>query len=275
MKLSIFTTQTNSQARGDNAPDALECYTQLADEVIIVDGSYPSFMNNKYTEDGDKDHPEFLMYEWPKEFSWEFIGQQFQRGYEACTGDWVIHADLDFIFHQKDFGKIRQALKDYPDSPAVSFYKWQFILPDRYNLKSRLAIAVNKEKFGDRIKFNGGGDLCQPTLDGKDLDLNEIPQSGVAFYNYEKLTKSKEQIIDDVERMDDAYLKRFGKTLYSNDELTAYEGWYKMVFGRFQKPSEKIPLSAHPKYVQETIKNLTPEMFGYNGFGLIEGKVYA
>ena len=261
--------------RGDNAVDALECYTNLADETVIVDGSHPEYVNGGPTQDGDKDHPEFVMHNWPQQFSWNFIGQQFQRGYEACTGDWVIHADLDFIFHERDFGRIRQALKDYPNTPAVSFYKWQFVLPDRYNLKSRLAIAVNKEKFGDRIKFNGGGDLCQPTLDGKDLDLNEIPQAGVPFYNYEKLIKTKEQIIDDVERMDDAYIKYFGRTLYRTDELTAYEGWYNMVSGRFSKPSKSIPLSDHPKYIQETIKNLKPEHFGYNGFGLIEGGVYA
>lgn len=275
MKLSIFTTQTNSDHRGDNAADALECYTELADETVIVEGGFPIYHNGNLTQDGDKEHPEFLMYHWPKEFSWEFIGQQFTRGYEACTGDWVIHADIDFLFHESDFGKIRQALRDYPNAPAVSFYKWQFILPDRFNLKSRLMIAVNKKMYGDRITFSGSGDLCQPQLDGKDLSLNEMPQAGVPFYNYEKLTKTKDQIIDDVERMDRAYQRKFNRPLYSSDDRTAYEGWYKMVSGRFNKPSQKIKLSQHPKYIQETIKNLTPEQFGYNGFGLIDGRVYA
>ncbi len=276
MKLSIFTTVTNPIDRGDNVGDSIECYVDLADELLYVDGgdlreyeydiAYPLWNNVIILK-----HP------WPQEFPWEFIGQQFQRGYEASTGDWVIHADLDFLFHQKDFGAIKQALKDYPSVPAVSFYKWQFILPDRYNLKSRLVLAVNKATFGDRIKFNGGGDLCQPTLDGKDLDLNEIPQAGIPFYNYEKLTKTKSQIMDDVGRMDRAYQRHFGEWLYSEDgtDESAYEGWYRMVEGRFNKPSKQIPLSDHPKYIQDTIRNLTPDQFGYNGFGLIEGKVYA
>lgn len=250
--ISAFITITNPEERGDTFNECLASAKDLFDEVVIVDG---------------KDT-------WPKEFSWELIGQHFQKGYEQCKGDWVVHLDTDFLFHQRDFGKIRQALKDYPNSPAVSFYKWQFILPDRYNLKSRLVLAVNKKEFGDRIKFNGGGDLCQPTLDGKDLDLNEVPQSGVPFYNYEKLTKTKAQIIDDVERMDRAYQRKFDRRLYSSDNRTAWDGWYEMVSGRFNKPAKQIQLSEHPKYIQETIKNLTPDQFGYNGFGLISGGVY-
>lgn len=251
MKLSIFTTASRGASAGDTLDQAMNCYYALADEVVVNTN------------------------EWPNDFSWDFIGHKFQEAYEQTTGDWVIHADLDFIFHEHDFGKIRQALKDYPNAPAVSFYKWQFILPDRYNLKSRLAIAVNRGKFGDRIRFNGGGDLCQPTLDGVDIDLNEIPQAGVPFYNYEKLTKNKKQIMDDVERMDNAYLKYFGQTLYSNDELTAYEGWLRMACGRFNKPQAHIKLEQHPKYIQETIRNLTPDQWGYDGFGNLERNDYA
>jgi len=245
MKVGIFTTITNPEERGDNWADAYSCYESFADELTIIDG---------------KDT-------WPKEFSWELIGQHFQKGYKQCHADWVIHMDTDFIFHERDFGRIRQALRDYPSAPAVSFYKWQFVLPDRYNLKSRLVLAVNKSAFGDRIKFNGGGDLCQPTLDGKDLNLDEIPQAGVPFYNYEKLTKTKAQIIDDVERMDRAYHRYFGKWLYSNDGVGAYEGWLHMATGRFAKPSKHIKLEEHPSFVQDTIANLAPYQFGYDGLG--------
>ena len=264
-KLSIFTTITDPEKRGDTFRPALNCYRDLADELVIIDGS-------KYVGKGfDLGYEKLIVSKWPKEFEWTFIGEQFQRGYEESIGDWVIHCDIDFLFHERDFGKIRQALKDYPTAPAVSFYKWQFILPDRYNLKSRLLIAVNKAAFGNRIKFNGGGDLCQPTLDGKDLNIDEMPQAGVPFYNYEKLTKNIDQIIDDVGRMDRAYQKHFGTWLYSEDGTSesAYDGWLEMMVGRAQKPSEHIPLEKHPKYIQKTIDNLTPDMWGYSGFSHI------
>lgn len=266
MALSIFTTITNPSRRGDHSTESIACYKELADEVVIVDGS----VSRKII---GYENVKFKYKEWPQEFDWPFIGQQFQRGYEASTGDWVLHMDLDFLFHQKDFGRIRQALKDYPTAPAVSFYKHQLIQPHKFNLKSRLVLAVNKKQFGDRITFSGGGDLCQPQLDGKDLNLNEMPQAGVAFWNYEKLTKTEAQIKDDVGRMDRAYQRHFGEWLYGEDgtDESAYAGWWRMIEGRYNKPQQKVRLEEHPRYIIDTIRNLTPDQFGYNGFGKLPG----
>lgn len=264
MKLSIFTTITKPYQRGDNARDAISCYIDLANELVIVNGRKDEIKNNK------QKNVKKIYYEWPKEFNWPFIGEQFQRGYEVCTGDWVIHADLDFIFHEKDFEAIRKACEDNPEAPALSFYKYQFIQPDRYNLKSRLVIAVNKVKYGDRIRFDSGGDLCQPSLDGKYISPNDIPEARIPFYNYEKLTKTKEQIMDDCGRMERAYKRHFGKYQFKESDGTdekAYEGWFRMAKGRYSKPQTPFNFDDHPKYVKETIKNLKPNQWGYSGFG--------
>lgn len=270
MKLSIFTTMKNPSIRGDMFDVAISCYSELADEVKYVDGGYPEYWLTP-------ENTTRVTKRWAHEFSWPFIGKQFQRGYEACTGDWVIHADLDFIFHEKDFTDIRATLEQHNDMPALSFYKYQFILPDRYNLKSRLVIAVNKGKYRERIRFDSGGDLAQPSLDGRYISPDFIPQSKVAFYNYEKLLKTKRQIAEDVGRMERAYKRHFGHTQYGSDgtDVDAYNQWVEAQRGKFNKPQEKIKLKDHPKYVQETITNLQPEQWGYNGFGLIEGRVYA
>lgn len=269
--LSIFTTGSYMSERGDHYIESLNSYKELADQTVLILGDKLVDLKFEPFALGI----DFMVHNWPKEFDWPFIGEQFQRGYDACSSDWVIHADLDYIFHESDFGKIRQALRDYPSSPGISFYKWQFVQPDRYNLKARLVIAVNKGAYGDRIKFNGGGDLCQPTLDGRLLDLAEIPQAGVPFYNYEKLTKRVEQVADDVGRMDRAYFKHFGKYLYGEgDDQSAFDGWMKMMLGRYDRPSEKIPLNKHPKYIQETIKNLKPDQFGHSAFGYLRENNY-
>lgn len=243
MKLSIFTTVTRPEERGDNVADALRCYNDLADEVVVINGTDT----------------------WPQKFSWNIIGQHFQKGYEQATGDWVMHADLDFIFHEKDFDAIRRACENSPDEPALSMYKYQFILPDRYNLKSRLVILVNKKKFGDRIRFDSGGDLCQPSLDGLYMNPTYLPEAGVPFYCYEKLVKTETQIKDDVIRMADAWYRYFMHYKLGNDR-TAYREWLKMVLGRFKKPQQSILLSEHPKYCQDTILALEPTQWGYNGF---------
>lgn len=274
MKLSVFTTITDSQRRGDLWRQASDCYEDLADEVVVVDGTYrfPTTKDQFIGELQGEGHNKVVLNEWPKEFMWDFIGQQFQRGYEACTGDWVIHADLDFIFHEDDFDKIRNACVDWNEYPALTFNKRQFILPDRYNVKSRLVLAVNKRKFGDRIKFNSGSDLCQPSLDGNYISTNDVPNLKIPFYNYEKLLKTKEQIMEDQGRMERAYFRYFGQYQMGSNgtDEDAFQKWYETQKRKLKKPHQKIDLYQHPKYMQDTIEKLKPHQFGHSMFGYKE-----
>lgn len=274
LKLSIFTTCTNPHIRGDMFDEAIKCYTDLADEVVIVNGGENVGFNTKLKNKKIK----VIDYEWPKEFDWPFIGQQFQRGYEAATGDWVIHMDLDMIFHEKDFATIREVMEKYPNQPGISFWKYQFILPDRYNLKSRIVLMVNKKKYGDRIRFDSGGDLCQPSLDGEQIPSYAVAEARVPIYNYEKMTKRSDQIMDDCGRMERAWNRYFGVYQMGSDgtDESAFDQYVKLVHGRLLKPQEFIKLKMHPKYVKDTIAYLTPEQFGYEGFGLfLETNQYA
>lgn len=246
MKLSAFITMTRPEERGDTFDQCYAAAQDFADEVVVIDGAET----------------------WPQEFDWSVIGEHFQRGYEACTGDWCVHLDADFIMHENDIERIRGALTEHNNWAAVTLYKYQFILPDRYNLKSRLVVAVNKGKFGDRLRFDSGGDLCQPSLDGKYINPDEVPESRIGFFNYEKLTKSEAQIKDDVGRMARAWQRHFGEYLLGGpDDENAYREWLKMVRGRFSKPQTPFPFEKHPKYIKDTIRSLTPDMWGYSGFG--------
>lgn len=253
MALSIFTTYSDPEIRGDLYKEAMENYHQLADEVVGVDGSLTPKPESK------------VCHEWPEEFEWKFIGEQFQRGYEACTGDWVIRADLDFFFHEDDMYNIRQIL-DKCGREAVTFWKYQIFTPGMHNLKSRLVIAVNKGKFGDRIRFDGGGDLCQPTLDGKYIDPRSVPEIRIPVYNYDEITKTREQLMKQKGRFARAWHRTFNEyKLGGPDDESAYDKWYKMVKGRFTKHS---PISNHPRVIRPVLENLTPDQFGYSGFGL-------
>lgn len=265
MKLSIYTTVTNPGLRGDNWEDAFECYSELADELVVVDGS-----DDKGLTPFDE-KAKYIFEVWPKEFNWKFFGEQFQRGYEACTGDWVLRADLDYIFHEDDFQKIREAIENNANAVGLCLYKYQFILPDRYNLKSRLVTLVNKGRYGDRIRFDGGGDLCQATFDGKVIKPDDVPIADVPIYNYEKLLKTKKQIADDVSRMERAWHRYFGEYQYGSDGTpeTAYSKWVEAQVGKFHKPQKHIKLKEHPKFIQETIKNLKPINWGYSGHGIL------
>ena len=77
MKISIFTSMTNPEARKDPWNEALECYEDLGDEVIIV----------------GKD--------WPEKFVWDHIGKTFQEGFDKSSGDWAIRMDLDYFLEKR------------------------------------------------------------------------------------------------------------------------------------------------------------------------------
>lgn len=257
MKLSIFTTISDYD--NNHWRESLLSYCDLADEVVVVNGNKDTY---PLTGVGVLQVKQ-IDYEWPEEFEFSFIGQQFQRGYEACSGDWVIHCDIDYVFHEDDFKEIREHLKMiHSDTPVLSMYKYQFILPDRFVLKSRTPMIVNR-KYGDRIRFNSGGDLCQPSLDG--VQVINSPCLTIPFYNYEHLIKTEDILRKEIGRMERAYQRTFNKRLYKTDD--PFDGWKEMVLGRVKRHRETIGLRQHPKYIQETIKNLKPEQFGYDNFG--------
>ena len=82
MKLSIFTTYTDPEKRNDPWKEALNCFNDIADEVIVT-GS-----------------------DWPEEFTWSQIGKYFQQGLNESKGDWNIRMDIDYFFHEKDVNKL-------------------------------------------------------------------------------------------------------------------------------------------------------------------------
>lgn len=269
MKLSIFSTVSDPIRRGDCWLPAVQCYAELADEVILVNGS------NKETYHNMPSNVRMVDHTWPDEFDWSFIGQQFTRGYQACTGDWVLYADIDMIFHETDFSLIRRVFEDNPNQPAMTFWKYQFILPDRYNLKSRLVLAVNKRILGDRVKFNSGGDLCRPSIDGVEINPSTAMESRIPVYNYEKILKTYSQVSNDVGRMARAWQRHFGEyKLGGADDESAFDEWAKMTKGRFNKPQQRIDLLKHPQFIIPAIMNLKPENFGYDGFGMLERNDY-
>lgn len=244
--LGAFITVTRPQERGDTFYECSQQAHELCDEVTVVDGETS----------------------WPQEFTWPEIGQHFQIGYEVSKADWVLHLDTDFIIHEQDFQKIRDAIERHPNDPALSMVKYQFIRPDRYNVKSRLVTLVNKGVYGERIRFDSGGDLCAPSLDGVYIDPASVPSSGAAIWNFEKLAKTEEQIIDDVGRMARAWQRHFGEyKLGGPDDGSAYRVWREMIEGRFRKPQQLVKRSELPRVMQDTIRELIPEQFGHNGFG--------
>ena len=302
-KISIFTTLTDPKQRQDCYIEALTNYLDLADEVVVIDGS--KINDSPFGYDGKKAVLVWSFHnDWPKEFDWRLIGEQFTRGYDACSGDWVIRMDSDFVFHENDFDYIRDFL-DHCDAPVACFPKRQILKHDSYAVKAIMPIAFNKKKYGKRIRLDAGGDLCQPSLDGKEIEKSKMPvvarsvpivvsrglpqkqlakrlphyfiKNGITYtyssfvpvWNYECLLRTRKVEAREFYRFARAWGRTFGKNMMGIDsEKKALEEFIKMQVGRYKNSNQiTLRLEDHPAVMRETIKNLKPEQWGFDGWG--------
>lgn len=241
--ISIFTTYTNPEKRMDPWKEALSCYKDFADEVIIT---------------GEK---------WKEEFRWKEIGETFQEGFNSSSNDWVIRMDIDYFFHQNDKDKLLKALRNSFDYPAIALPQYQFFTADRFQLKTRLCVVLNKKKFPN-IKLNGGGDYCLATLDNKLITPKSVPNYNIPIYQYDSMFRTKEIIASDRARFARAWFREFknyGSRGGPND-AAAYEAWINEIILKYANHTNKFKLSDHPVYISEKIRNLTKDQFGYDMF---------
>ena len=245
MKISIFTSMTNPEERNDPWEEALNCYKDFADEVIVV---------------GE---------DWPEEFLWDHIGKTFQQGLDKSNGDWAIRMDLDYFFHENDMNYIKNFLKENNEYPAVAFPKRQFFTVDRFQLQSRVCIAVNKKKYPE-IKLNGGGDLCFPTLNDEDIDSRRMPLSSAPVWNYDMMFKTKEIIAKERVRFGKAWYKYFDNwgIFGGETEEEAFDAWFNWIKDKYKNHVFKVKIDDHPKYIKDKLNNLKPNQFGYSAFNL-------
>ena len=244
-KISISTTMTDPDKRMDAWKEALNCYNDLADEVVVV---------------GE---------DWPYEFSWDYIGKKYHEGFEKCSGDWVFRMDLDYFFHENDLNYIKELLDKNSDSPAIAFPRHQFFTPDRYQIISYVCVAVNKRKYPN-IKLDGGGDLCLPTLNGELINPKSMPISKAPIWNYEMMFKTKEIIFDDRVRYAKAWFAYFHNwgIFGGGTKEEAYAAWFELIKERYSKHVYKVKIDEHPKYIKDRLSQITPDQFGYDCFGL-------
>lgn len=271
MKVSIFTTAGNEketpQERGDPYEEAISCYKDLADEVIVVAGTSRI---NKIDGVG------YVFYDWPWEFDWTDIPKHMNAGLERCTGDWAIRMDLDTLVHESDIVKIRSLLAQ-TDKDIVTFEKFNLITHDKCIQKCDIPLAI---RTGRGIKLgkakNKKTDLCWPVKVDKKLDeymyegssvMDRKFRSGIPVIAYDCTFKTKDQIIDNFWRFSKAHNRYFGGWQWGSNPTEAYQTFIDMMRGRYKRSR---PFKDHPKYINEKVKKLKSNQFGYNGWGRLD-----
>ena len=241
--LSIFTTYTNPEKRMDPWKEALNCYQDFADEVVVT---------------GEN---------WRDEFTWREIGETFQEGFDQASGDWVIRMDIDYFLNEKYKEKLYNALKKSIDFPAIALPQYQFFSVDRFHLKTRLCIVLNKKYFPD-IRLNGGGDFCLATVNNKLITPESVPNFNIPIYQYDSMFRDKKVIAEDRARFARAWYREFGDygVRGGPEESEAFDAWFSEIKNKYSEHTHKIKFQKHPKYIQKKLMNLKIDQFGYSMF---------
>lgn len=282
MKLSILTTITNPEERQDPWQEALTCYCDLADEIIVVNGGdeiHPKTFGQLAKERADIKE---LFLPWPYEWSFEELPKHLNAGLEEATGDWVLKLDIDQLIHEENFAEVRDRLGGMY-APVVTFQKMS-ILPNRkFIQKGEMIVAINKKNYPN-ICFGEAEDtetdLCKPIykqgINDKDIPYGslvayeEAGRTGVSLWNFDYTFKTQEFTRKEFFRFSRAYNRYFDTWPWGSTEEEAFDIFIKMMKGRLEDAKYQITnLSVLPKYIRERYANLTSEQFGFNGWGLL------
>jgi len=264
MKISILTTITEPIKRQDKYKEAFNCYKDMADELVVVDGcGYP---DNRIDILSDKMKVVFL--KWADEWSWEELPKHLNAGLEQCSGDWVIKLDIDQFFHEKDKDNIRKQLK-YAEEKAyitASFEKFTVFSPTRAFQKGKVPIAINRryQNMGFGLDEKKETDLCYPILiksykkiNGYKLPVGDLISENcnynikkIRLYNYDYFFKTIDFSLLEFERFARAYERFFMKKPFGKNTFLDLRESYK------NKYSYKLKLDDHPKYIRQAVKEV-------------------
>ncbi|KKM17062.1 hypothetical protein LCGC14_1679540 [marine sediment metagenome] len=285
MKISIITTITNPDERQYAWAEAIRNYLALADEVVIVNGGEPLYENLDFM---DNPRLRIINLPWPDKWHWSELPVHLNAGLEAATGVWVIKTDIDYFFHEKDMPTIRFGLNEAENYAIAGFQKRGIINRNRYYNKCDLPVAINKASMGSAIKFgidpDQETDWCFPVMvngektfkNGNKVPLGKVaPENlaygvGIPIWNYDAFFRTKEVQKKEFWRFAQAYATAFDKS-WGKTEEGSFKYWVEMMRSRVAKIHNPLDILSHPIHIQERLKAMTPDEWGYNNWDKLKG----
>lgn len=290
MKISVIVCITNPEERQDIWRESITSMIPWADEIVIVcsDQKDWDLIENYFVYKGKKDgiqgiedqviFPVFL--KWPHEFSWDELPKHLNAGLKECTSDWVVRADIDYVF--KDSWKADLSeLEKFRNKRIVTAQKFSTILVDKVYQKGPMKMIINM-KYKDMCFGVAKGkytDLCVPIIktgmrgdipEGKMVEEKDVGKSHLEFMNYDYCFKTKDFTAKEFLRFSMAHKGYFGTTNWGGTEEEALDKFINMMVSRMVKGDRYIyhmPWRKHPSFIQDRVKNIKPSQFGFNGWG--------
>lgn len=302
MKISAFTTTFNSIKNDYPFIESIKSFLPILDELIVVDGgstdgtieAIEALNDNRIKIICDEDT------KWEEDWCYTRMGKNFDRGFQECTGDWIMKFDIDYIAGDKGIHKVRGEFEKALDNKVltIGFTRLNFILIDRYFVKSKKTLAVNMVECKSRnIPVHYGLDIEKWGY-GYEFIGSETQENGIHFgsllcsgnksvitsllvFNYDYSLYTEENAKQIREKHFNA-VQKFKNLEFKNIDIQKAfknmrnkDAWGDCIFNckrNLKRPQFNINLEGHPEVIQDRIKKLTPEHQGFNCWNLSKTK---
>ncbi len=251
--------------------EALRSFLPVVDEMVAIvdpysnDGTYEKIEDTFGNQVRIVTAP-FDLENWGR-ISW---GIQKTTGYHACRGDCVVMFDADGILHEKDHQLVRDKIEDFmaqTERPVALWTKYRCYGPNKYYFQDRHYGIFNKKFLGDKFDFfdktKGAANLGRFTTE----PANMRTLLGVTLFGYEHTWDTWEIYKEKLQ----AYGKMLDRLQNKNRDLDGYiKRQITQASDRMKKTNKSMAISEHPKYIQQRLRDITPDHYGYNYFSLME-----
>lgn len=300
-KIGVFGIMNNPDYRQEPWRESISSRLRMFDVVCLVCGHEPDIemLREAFPVEWASGKLKAKFKPWPfPEWSYEELPKHLNEALRMANEencDWLIKLDIDTLFHEQDYDKLRKEVSraHRKSKLVVSFKKLQFFLPSKYWQKGRLPIAIKTGHsivYGfDKEKYT---DLCQPivwntqeyvTFNGKQYDIpsgvsvpeRAILNSGIFVYNYDFSFRTKERTIELLYQIEMAHTRFWGKgyTGLGIEKITrenAFNDFIMLSRNRYKQMNKHLKISSHPIYIQNSLLRLSDEHFGKNMWGEIK-----
>ena len=259
MKVSSYFIVTEPEKMGFPYIECMESALSFSDELVVVCGR-----EEKQSEDKIRalsDNVKIIKTNaWPLDWGYDVMRDHLQIGLDACSGDFSLKIDVDWIFRAEKADELRTIFEKHEDFHQLIFGKINYYSGDWgckkgfRPIKTNICYALNKTLLDNNginyeITNETGSNLPKFHESIRTADINDH-----AFWpiNYDKTFMVKDQIVEQWARWFRAWEGNRGnqyKKETKEDVWNHYVGYQKSKSSAVEFDDD----SFHPKIMRERL----------------------
>lgn len=268
MKISAFTILSEPERLKYPYIESIKSFLPIADEIIVVCNYLDEFRDGSdeiVKQIDPKVKVIYGLFDY-KRFGWASQGLMRTNGYYAATGDIVLMFDADGVLHENDIERTRGDLERILNEqiPYGFWMKHHFFKTEYCWRQCKHSGIYNKSLIGNKFNFYGHKGYYAPNWEL----LGEVArgrQIDTYIFGYEHLWEDKDLFF---QKLHNSYIMQKSVKPDLDEEEFKKSFFENLKEKKAEVTTEFISLDKHPRVIQDKLKEINIDMWGYNNFGM-------